>query len=79
MKTVLAALCLVVMGCANTREINVEMVSAQLIRIDTIYRNTEQQKQQLIWRDRDNIEYVTLVSMNRSFPVGVVMTVLRQR
>lgn len=80
MKTLLlVAACLAVVGCVTSKEINVEMVSAQLVKIDTVYRNTDQERQQLTWRDKDNIEYISFVSMNRSYPVGVIMTVLRQR
>ena len=79
MKTILAVAALVLMGCGASREINVEIVSAQLIRVDTIYRNTGDPKQQLIWRDRDNIEYISIVGMNRNYPVGVTLNMLRPR
>lgn len=79
MKTILALFLLVFAGCVTTREINVEMVSARLIKIDTIYRYSEQPKQQLTWRDKDNIEYISLVSMNANYPLGVTLNVLRRR
>jgi hypothetical protein len=80
MKTLLlCVILLVATRCATTKEINVEMVNAQLIRIDTVYRNTDHEKQQLTWRDGDNIEYTSLVSMTRTYSVGIVMPVLRRR
>ena len=79
MKTFLAAVALIVIGCTTTKEINVELVSAQLIKIDTVYRNSDSPKQQLTWRDKDNIEYISLVSMDKSYPVGTVLNMLRQR
>ena len=79
MKALFLCVVLATTGCVTTKEINVEMVSARLVRIDTVYRNTDHEKQQLTWRDADNIEYTSLVSMNRAYPVGIVMTVLRQR
>lgn len=81
MKTMLVAIAtvFVVAGCASTREINVEMISAQLVRVDTVYQGSTYQKQQLTWRDKDDIEYVSLVSMGAHYPVGIVMTLLRQR
>ena len=82
MKTILAALAfiaVIVTACGPSREINVEVVSAQLVKVDTIYRSSDNPKQQLTWRDSDNIEYISIVSMNRSYPVGVVMSMLRPR
>jgi uncharacterized protein YcfL len=81
MKTVLVVfvVLLVVIGCRSTREINVEMVSAQLIKIDTVFRGSNEPKQQLTWRDKDDIEYVSLVSMSRLYPLGLTMNLLRQR
>lgn len=79
MKTILAAAALILMGCGASREINVEIVSAQLVRVDTIYRSTDDPKQQLTWRDRDNIEYISVVSMNRNYAVGTVLNMLRPR
>jgi hypothetical protein len=82
MKTTLAALAFVAIlavACNPAREINVEMVNAQLIKVDTIFRSSDNPKQQLTWRDSDNIEYISIVSMTRSYPVGVVMSMLRPR
>ena len=79
MKIVLAAVFLAAIGCRSSREINVELVSAQLIRIDTIYRYSGEPKQLLRWRDVDNIEYVSIVAMNKKYPLGLTLNVLRQR
>jgi hypothetical protein len=67
-------------SCYSAREIQVEMVSAQLIRIDTVYRYApDEQKQQLTWRDDQNTEYVSFASMNSAYLVGTRMAVLRKR
>ncbi len=81
MKTILAAIVIgaIVTGCRSSKEINVEMVNAQLIKIDTIYQNTAYPKQQLTWRDKDNIDYVSIVAMNRNYPIGMIVEMLRQR
>jgi vesicle coat complex subunit len=82
MKTTLAAIAfiaMIMMACGPSREVNVEMVNAQLVKVDTIYRSSDNPKQQLTWRDSDNIEYISIVSMNRSYPLGVVMSMLRPR
>ena len=81
MKAILAmaVVLLAVIGCRSTREINVELVSAQLVKIDTVFRSSGNPKQQLTWRDKDNIEYISIVSMNRRYPLGVTIDMLRQR
>lgn len=69
-------------GCYSRREIQVEMVSAELIKIDTIYRfagDAESPKQQLTWRDDQNTEYVSFVPMKTSYLLGTRMAVLRSR
>jgi hypothetical protein len=79
MKTILAAIGLVaVIGCNTGKEIQVEMVQAELIRIDTVFRQPNERKQ-LTWRDQDNIEYISFVSMNHTYPLGISMIVMRAR
>ena len=82
MKTTLAALAFLaftMIACSPAREINVEVVDAQLIKVDTIFRSSDNPKQQLTWRDSDNIEYISIVSMNRTYQLGTVMNMLRPR
>lgn len=80
MKTIVGLLTLVLLGsCYSKKEIQVEMVSAELIRIDTVYRNAHFQQQQLTWRDEFNLEYVSFATLGRQFQVGTRMTVLRTR
>lgn len=81
MKTILVAFVVifVLAACVTSREISVEMINAKLVRIDTVYRGSSYEKQQLTWRDKDDIEYVSLVSMGPTYPLGTTMTLLRQR
>ena len=82
MKTTLAALTFLAfttVACSPAREINVEVVNAQLIKVDTIFRSSDNPKQQLTWRDSDNIEYISIVSMNRAYQLGTIMNMLRPR
>jgi hypothetical protein len=81
MKSLLLATLAVVIysGCRTSRELNVEMVDAQLIKVDTVFQGSGNERQQLTWRDVDNIEYVSLVAMSGRYPVGMTMTVLRRR
>ena len=81
MKTILAAAMVlaILTGCYSTREIQVEMVNATLIRIDTINRETDYQKQLFTWRDQKNIEYTSFESMSKNYALGTIMTVLKTR
>jgi hypothetical protein len=82
MKTILVFLALVSAGgCHIERELQAEMVQTQLIRIDTVnrYSSAQVQKQQLTWRDSDNMEYVIFVPMNQNYIVGTKMIMLKTR
>jgi hypothetical protein len=82
MKTLIFLLLAVVSlaSCYSPREIQVEIVSAQLVRIDTVFRYVNDKSQQLLtWRDTENIEYVSYVPLYASYTVGTRMAVLRKR
>jgi hypothetical protein len=67
-------------GCYTRKEIQVEIVNAQLVRIDTIYRySASETKQQLTWRDSQNIEYVSYAPLQTTYMVGTRMAVLRTK
>ena len=79
MKTFLFTFSLaMVIGCASQKEIQVEMVTAKLVKIDTVYRQPTERKM-LTWRDNNNVEYVSFVAMNQNYIVGTRMMLLRQR
>ena len=81
MKTILILLALVAaVGCANLREVQqVDMVEAKVVRIDTVFRHPDPLKQ-LTWKDRDDIQYVSFVSIyNELYKVGSSMYVMRKR
>lgn len=82
MKIILALLALVSAGgCQIERELQAEMVQTQLIRIDTVnrYSSHQVQKQQLTWRDSENMEYVIFVPMDKTYVVGTRMIMLKTR
>jgi len=71
----LVALC----SCVARKEVQVQMVNAPLVKVDTVYRfNTDPQKQ-LTWKDENDIEYVTFASLGTSYPIGSKMMVLVRR
>ena len=82
MKTTLVALALwATIGCTSAyREIQeVDMVMAELVRIDTVFRHPEQKKQ-LTWKDSDDIQYISYVSLhNDQYSLGTSIYVMRKR
>lgn len=69
----------VLMGsCKAGKEIQVEMVSVELIKIDTIYRYPAQE-QILVWKCSNNVEYVSYVPLNRAHYLGERMAVMVKR
>lgn len=64
-------------GCFSTREgIQANLQDAELVKIDTVERYTNQYQQLLTWRTSDNMEYVSYVPMGRKYVTGTRMAVL---
>ena len=80
MKTFLALLstAAICSSCYTPRDLQVDLISTELVRIDTIVRHTAQE-QQLTWRDDSKMEYVSYAALERKFIVGTRMTVFRTR
>ena len=79
MKTILVAMIvLAVIGCTSSREIQVEMVRVELIKIDTVFRH-EAELKQLTWKDQDNVRYISFADLNHAYVLGLRSTVMRHR
>jgi len=67
MKTILAVTTIAALySCSLPRAIPAEMVSAELVKIDTAFRyNTAEQM--LTWRDDNHVDYITYAPMNNVF------------
>ena len=79
-KTILAiATALAIYSCSGPREVQVEMVSAKLIKIDTVFRSTGHPQEVLTWRDDNQIDYVTYAALNNGILLGSKMIVLVKR
>jgi hypothetical protein len=79
MKTILAIAAVILMyGCYSFKESQVQMVNAELVKIDTIYRY-EKHQQVLTWKTDRNIEYVSYAAMGPVFTVGSRVTVFVTR
>jgi len=80
MKTILGIATIVVLySCSSPRELQAEMVNAQLIKIDTVFRYATDPKQLLTWRDDHHVDYFTYAPLNNNFMLGSRMVVLVKR
>jgi hypothetical protein len=87
MKKVLVALSVLTLGgCYASKDTQVEMANAELVRIDTVMRyeidhveSSWKQEQRLTWRDDYNNKYVSFASLDERYFVGTRMAVLRTR
>ena len=79
MKTILAvAVIAALYSCSSPQELQAEMISAQLVKIDTAFRNSSP-TQMLTWRDDHDVNYVTYAPLNNVFLLGSKMIVLVKR
>jgi len=80
MKAILViASALALHSCSGPRELQAEMVSAQLIKIDTAFRYAGNTQQVLTWRDDNQVNYVTYAPLGNNFLLGSRMIVLVKR
>jgi hypothetical protein len=79
MKTILlVAIVIALFSCSAPKELQAEMVNAELVKIDTVFRYANDPKQLLTWRD-NRIDYITYAPLNNPFSIGVRMLVLVKR
>lgn len=79
MRTVLAIAAVAMLcGCYSFRETQVEMKSAELVRIDTVSRY-DRQEQVLTWKSQDNLYYTSYAALGPVFIVGSKVTVFVPR
>ena len=66
-------------GCGGLKEIQVDMVRARIIKLDTVYRYPEYVKQ-VTWKDQDNLQYVSFINIHdQTYAVGSTMLLLRRK
>ena len=68
----------VVCSCSAERQIQVDMLGAELVKIDTIYRYPGNE-QMLVWKAANNVEYVSYAPITKQFHVGTNVTVMVRR
>lgn len=79
MKTISAIAAIALLcGCVSFREQQVQMVNAELVKIDTIVRY-EKHQQVLTWKTDRNVEYVSYAAVGPVFTLGSRVTVFVTR
>ena len=73
-------------SCYSSSGVQAEMVDAQLVKIDTVFRYAAyqsqyswQQEQELTWKDSYNKQYVSFAGLNETYRVGSRILVLRTK
>jgi hypothetical protein len=78
MKTILTlAIIVIFCSCSARREVQVEMVNAELVKIDTIHRYQSNIQYLLTWRDKYNVDYVTSTTVYYSLGTRMLVFVKR--
>jgi hypothetical protein len=65
-------------SCKASQEVQVDLLSAELIRIDTVYRYPAYQ-QALTWRCENNIDFVSITDLKQPYKLGSRYKVLFRR
>lgn len=63
-------------SCGQEKEIQMNMTSVQLVRIDTIRRYPDIAEQQLTWRSENNIHFITYEPLRNYDVLGSRMSVM---
>jgi hypothetical protein len=81
MKAVIGIMGLVILfACGTSKEIEVDFVNAELVKIDTVYRYPNNYQQVLTWKSKDNnVQYVSYASIGNVYSVGSRMLVMVKR
>jgi hypothetical protein len=79
MRTLLACLAILAIGgCIRKETVQVDLVDAQLVRIDTIERYTDDyHRLMLTWKDDKDIEYVSYSRFGKELTIGMRLPMLR--
>ena len=67
-------------ACGFSREIEVDFVNAELVKIDTVYRYPNTYQQVLTWKSvENNVQYVTYTPLSNAYSLGSRMLVMVRR
>jgi hypothetical protein len=79
MKTLLFLMAVSLGGCTMERQVQVRMVDVELVKVETIFRQPNQQEKVLTWQDENNIQYISYEPANSAVNIGSRMKMLVRR
>jgi hypothetical protein len=71
-------LAVVIFGCAEQKDIQMDLTEVQLVRIETVQRYNSKEKA-LTWLDDNHVSYITYVPEELYYPLGTRMKVMVKR
>lgn len=79
MKTLIGScITLAFTACVAQKSVQVSLVQAELVKVDTLYRNNGL-IQLLTWRSPDRLEFVSYAGIREYYPIGAKMAVFLPR
>lgn len=75
-KILLIGIIATVCNCTPGREVQMNMIDVELVKIDTVQRYPDKYHRILTWRDPNRLEYITFEPMASPYTVGAHMKVL---
>ena len=76
MKKVLLGITPAILCCCSVeREVQMNMIDVELVKIDTVQRYTEKPQKLLTWHGFDNVDYVTFAPITNFYRLGSKMKV----
>ncbi len=80
MKTLLLMLSgTLVYACSTQKEVQVNVIDVELVKIETIQRYPDVEKKLLTWRDNNNVDYITYAPSSAKYTLGTLMKVMVRR
>jgi len=62
--------------CSTGKEIQMNMIDVELVKIDTVQRYPDRSQKILTWHGVDQIDYVTFAPINNFYKLGSKMKVM---
>jgi hypothetical protein len=66
-------------ACGVQRDVQVQAITAELIKIDTVYRTSSNPQRVLTWRDDNNITYISYTTLFTNYYIGTRVPMLVRR
>ena len=79
MKTLLILVAVSLFSCSMERQVQVKMVDVELVKVETVYRDSNQQEKILTWQDDNYIQYISYEPVNSVANIGSRMKMLVRR